>query len=134
MNEKDKGINYIETIKPKIKDVVTENGLTRTYLWKVDEDRNIFLYLNMILKDHQGRSVLFVSSNVDSSDVRGQGGYLWRFMKDELQKYANGELGDIGEIDVISELSPNEYSSKFPEADPDYREKDGSFYAVYRPQ
>lgn len=124
------------TNTPKIRDVVTGDSMIRTYMWETpNNDKKIFLYLTLNLSQSNQNEYYFkAGANLDSSDIKGQGNYLWGFLKSQLNLIAQNGINDVPPIPVLHEVHPNKFSLKIVEKDPDYVKKDNLFYHLYNPQ
>lgn len=118
--------------KPIIHDEVVDNSIIRNYLWNTPDGKQIFMHLTITLQqsDKNG-SYLSVRTNIDSSEVKGQGKFLWQFLKDELRSLARSGIRDIPPSPILHIVSPNKFSLKLVEEDPEYVKKGDAYYCLY---
>jgi hypothetical protein len=129
---KDHEINFIHD-EPSVIENLINNSVTRTYRWETPDKRNIFLHLVFSLETTEKQGSFFVChSNIDSSEVKGQGKFLWEFMTSELEKTAKKGFKDVGSVPVMHIVSPNDYSRKYVENNPSYFQKGEDYYSVYK--
>jgi hypothetical protein len=102
-------------------------GLSISYHWETADNRHT--YLHLLLNKSPDDQFGLARANIDSEDIRGQGGALWVFLGDQLQA-----LSDRSNFPIIHRVKPNDYSRHFPEADPRYvQASEREFYGVYTP-
>lgn len=124
--------NIIESVKPTITDLWTAPGesLSRSYHWEAD-GKNIYLYLNISKANSKGKDFLKVKANLDSQEIKGQGKYLWLFLKRKLQEIANGSVDKFSQQAVAHFSTPNQYSKYLLDSDSDYKDLGNGEYVAF---
>lgn len=84
--------------------------------------------MSVTLKSSEKMGHFFmVRANLDSSEIRGQGKFIWEFLKKQLSLLAK-EKGK----NVLHEVSPNEYSLHLVKKDWKYKKKGNLYYGLYQ--
>lgn len=123
--------NFIDSSQPSKHEVVGTNTIMLTYHWRTEENKSIFLYITFNLKDGDTGPYLFVRSNFDSSEVRGQGKHLLNFYEKTLQETTSSGLKDMPPMPILAEISPNEYSLSLFKDNPHYQLRNDKYYRLY---
>jgi len=113
-------------------DQVDQDCFIVSYHWTNEQNQHTFLYLNFTKKTLADGQIFLVQSNVDSSEVKGQGQQLWLFMVDKIDQIAKKGINNQPPLPIVLEIHPNQYSRHLVESQANFHKKGDTYYGLFQ--